>query len=79
MRMAGATAAPEVLHLSLIVNGELLDASGARLGRVNDLVVRLGSDQYPPVTGGLAKVAGRTVFVPAELIGEVASGRVANG
>ena len=38
----------------------------ARLGRVDDLIVRLGEDDYPPVTGLLATVAGRQVFVPAE-------------
>jgi CBS domain-containing protein len=75
--MAVATRAPKVLHLSLIVGGDVLDANGLRLGQVEDLIVRLGSDQYPPVTGVLARVAGRPVFVAAEAIGEIASARVA--
>ena len=37
-----ATAEPLVLHLSLVVGGELRDAAGERLGRVDDLIVRLG-------------------------------------
>jgi CBS domain-containing protein len=65
-----------VLHLSLIVGGELRDPSG-RIGRVDDLIVRLGDDEYPPVTGLLATVAGRQVFVPADEIEEIAHGRVA--
>jgi CBS domain-containing protein len=66
---------PRVLHLSLIVGGELRDRSGAKLGRVDDLIVRLGDDEYPPVTGLLATVAGRQVFVPADGVEEIDHGR----
>ena len=62
----------QVLHLSLVLGGELRDADGLRLGKVDDLIVRLGSDDYPPVTGALATIAGRAVFVPAELITAIA-------
>src|SRR5579885_1197333 len=71
-----ATVAPVVLHLSLVVGGELRDAAGEKLGRVDDLIVRLGEDEYPPVTGVVASVAGRQVFVPAEQVAEIAPGRV---
>jgi CBS domain-containing protein len=67
---------PLVLHLSLVVGGELRDAAGERLGRVDDLIVRLGDDDYPPVTGFVAQVAGRQVFVPAEQVVELGPGRV---
>jgi len=67
---------PQVLHLSLILKGDLVDATGVRLGRVDDLVVRLGTDDYPPVSGVVADVAGREVFVPAERLGEIEHGRV---
>jgi CBS domain-containing protein len=71
------TAAPaRVLHLSLILGGQLRDADGLRLGKVDDLIVRLGSDDYPPVTGALATIAGRAVFVPAELITVIEPGVV---
>jgi CBS domain-containing protein len=66
-----------VMHLSLVTGSSLVDGSGLRLGRVEDLIVRLGADHYPPVTGVLATVAGRGVFVPAEAIRDIASGRVA--
>jgi CBS domain-containing protein len=67
---------PAILHLSLVVGGDLCDATGDRLGRVDDLLVRLGEDDYPPVSGAVARVAGREVFVPAELIGEIEYDRV---
>jgi CBS domain-containing protein len=65
-----------VLHLSLVVGGELLDAAGEKLGRVDDQIVRLGEEDYPPVTGAVATVAGRQVFVAAEQIVEIGPGRV---
>jgi CBS domain-containing protein len=61
-----------ILHLSLIAGSELRDDTGGRLGRVEDVVVRLGAD-YPEVSGALATVAGRRVFVPAEIIAEIAN------
>jgi CBS domain-containing protein len=67
---------PRTLHLSLIVGGALLDRSGGKLGRVDDLIVRLGADEYPPVTGVLATVAGRQVFVSADEVAELDHGRV---
>ncbi len=67
-----------ILHLSLITGGALRDDHGGQLGRVDDVVVRLGAD-YPEVSGVLATVAGRRVFVPAEAITEVAHQRVELG
>jgi CBS domain-containing protein len=71
-----ATSPPRVLHLSLIVGGELRDRAGGKIGRADDLIVRLGEDEYPPVTGVLATVAGRQVFVPADEVEEIEHGRV---
>lgn len=65
-----------VAHLSLVVGGELVDAAGGRLGRVDDLIVRLGGDGYPPLAGLLATVAGRQVFVAAEQVAELGASRV---
>jgi hypothetical protein len=64
--------APEVLHLSLVVGAPLRDANGERLGRVEDLIVRLGGTGYPPITGFLVRVARRRSFLPAELVRDVA-------
>ena len=71
-----AAAIPRVLHLSLVAGGDLLDPEGAKLGRVDDLIVRLGGEEYPPVTGLLGTVAGRQVFVPADAIAELDQGHV---
>jgi CBS domain-containing protein len=68
--------APEVLHLSLILGGALRDADGSRLGRVDDLIVRLGGTGYPPITGFLATIAGRHSYVPAERVAAMATGAV---
>jgi CBS domain-containing protein len=65
-----------VLHLSLVVGCALRDASGERLGRVDDLIVRLGEDEYPPVSGIVATVAGRQVFVSTELVDRIEPGEV---
>jgi CBS domain-containing protein len=70
-----AASTPRLLHLSRIVGGELQAHDGGKLGRVEDLIVRLGEDGYPPVTGLLAAVAGRQVFVPAEYVSEIDHGR----
>jgi len=59
-----APSTPHVLHLSLVVGGSLRDDAGERLGRVDDLIVRLEGEEYPPVSGAVATVAGRQVFVP---------------
>jgi CBS domain-containing protein len=70
-----AVAPTRVLHLSLVLGGDLQGRDGGRLGRVEDLVVRLDAE-YPPVTGLLARLAGRDVFIGAGAIGELAHGRV---
>jgi CBS domain-containing protein len=67
-------ASPAVLHLSLVLGEPLWSEDGGRLGRIDDLIVRLGEDTYPPVTGLLATIAGRQVFVPADQVGRIESG-----
>jgi CBS domain-containing protein len=77
LRVKALTAsAPRLLHLSLVSGGDLVDQSGAKLGRIDDVIVRLGEDEYPPVTGLLVTVAGRQVFVPADEVEEIGHGRV---
>jgi CBS domain-containing protein len=65
-----------VLHLSLVVGGALRDPAGERLGRVDDLIVRLGDPGYPPITGFLVTVAGRQSYLPAERVAEMGHGVV---
>jgi CBS domain-containing protein len=68
-----------VLHLSLVTGGDLVGEDGGKMGRIDDLIVRLGEDDYPPVTGILATVAGRQVFVPAEAVAEIGERRTRLG
>jgi CBS domain-containing protein len=61
-----------VLHLSSLAGSPLLDSSGERLGRVEDLIVRLDvGDERPPVTGLKARIGGREMFVPADRIAQL--------
>jgi len=64
------------LHLSSVVGGALRDADDGRLGRVDDLIVRLGGADYPPITGVLVTVAGRQSYVPAERVADISVGEV---
>jgi CBS domain-containing protein len=61
--------AESVLHLSSLVGSPLLDSSGERLGKVEDLIARLDvGDQLPPIAGLKARIGGRELFVPADRI-----------
>jgi CBS domain-containing protein len=68
---APATQAPPILHLSTVVGSPLRDSDGERLGRVEDLIVRLGGAGYPPITGVLVSVAGRTSFLGADRVSDL--------
>jgi CBS domain-containing protein len=65
-----------VVHLSSVLRSPLLDRAGERLGRVEDLIVRLADAGYPPVTGLKARIGGRELFVPADRIAALAPGAV---
>jgi CBS domain-containing protein len=64
------------LHLSTILRSPLLDRVGERLGRVEDLIVRLADGGYPPVTGLKARIGGRDLFVPSDRIAMLEPGAV---
>ncbi len=66
----------DILHLSRVVRSPLVDDSGDRIGRVEDLVVRLGDDPHPPIVGLVVRFGGRDLFVPARKIAELAEGKV---
>jgi MgtE intracellular N domain/CBS domain len=68
---APAQQAPPILHLSSVVGKPLRDADGERLGKVEDLIVRLGGVGYPPITGVLVTVARRTSFVGADRVSDI--------
>ena len=58
------------------MRSRLVDSSGEQLGRVDDLIVRLADEAYPPLTGVKARIGGREVFVPADRIAALGPGRV---
>jgi|SRR5579875_1928576 len=61
----GRTPQPAPLCVSLLLGAPLRDRYGGRLGVVRDLIVRLDSGApWPEVTGLVARVAGRDLFVP---------------
>jgi CBS domain-containing protein len=68
---AAAAPAPPILHLSSVVGSPLRDSDGERLGKVDDLIVRLGGAGYPPITGVLVLVAGRESFVGVDAVSEI--------
>jgi CBS domain-containing protein len=68
---ATASETPPILHLSAVLGSPLRDADGERLGKVEDLIVRLGGVGYPPITGALVKVAGRTSYLGMERVSKI--------
>jgi CBS domain-containing protein len=65
-----------VVHLSTVLRSPLLDRAGERLGRVEDLIVRLADGGYPPVTGLKARIGGRELFVPVAAVAALEPGAV---
>jgi CBS domain-containing protein len=59
------------VHLSRILGSRVLSPSGEAVGKVDDLIVRLRGGDYPVVTGLVAKVGGRRVFVPIGAVSEL--------
>jgi CBS domain-containing protein len=68
---APATQAPPILHLSTVTGSPLRDSDGERLGKVQDVIVRLGGAGYPPITGFLVTVAGRTSYLGVERVSDI--------
>jgi len=63
--------------LSGVLNRPLVDAAtGDRLGRVRDVIVRIGDSPHPPATGLVVKIGGRELFVPVRKISAIEPGRV---
>ena len=67
----------EILHLSSVIKRPLVDATGDRLGRVQDLIVRAGESPHPPVVGLVVDIGGRDLFVPIRKVAAFEPGRVA--
>lgn len=71
MTTSPAAAAPQagsgrVLHLSELLGRPITDKRGESIGRLADVIVRLRGAENPLVTGLVAAVGSREVFVPLE-------------
>jgi CBS domain-containing protein len=66
----------EILHLSTFLRRPIFDQDGDRIGRVQDLVARLGDDAHPPIVGAVIRIEGRNLFVPIRKIGGLSEGRM---
>ncbi|BBZ43428.1 hypothetical protein MPRM_07090 [Mycobacterium parmense] len=68
------------MHLSQLLRATVQARSGETVGRVEDVIVRLsGGDEYPVVTGIVAGVGGRRVFIGDKSIDEYGTDRVVLG
>ncbi len=66
---SGAPADNKVtLRLSRLLKRPVADSSGETIGRLADVIVRLRGSDYPLVTGLVAAVGGREIFVPIEQV-----------
>lgn len=58
------------LRLSGLLRRPVTDSSGESLGKLSDVIVRLRGSDYPLMTGLVASVGGRDIFIP---VGQVSS------
>lgn len=68
---ASAVAAPARLYLSQVVGRPVLDAQGARLARIQDLIVRFGAAPHPPVSGLVARQGRRDFYLSWSHVAEL--------
>jgi len=54
-----------MLFLTSIVDQPVEGKSGEPIGRIEDLIVRMGEDRYPPISGLIVRDGRRRFFVPA--------------
>src|ERR1700674_2290484 len=64
------------LMVTQLLNSPVLNPAGDELGRLADLIVKLGEGGYPPVTGIKVRIGGRDVFVGTQDIEKIAPGAV---
>ena len=65
-----------LVHLSSLIKRPLVDPDGESIGRVQDLIVRVGERPHPPITGAVVRIEGRDLFVPVDKIAGIEHGKV---
>jgi CBS domain-containing protein len=74
--MSTDVATDSPLLLTQLVHGAVLSPTGDRIGRVEDVIVRLSDRGYPRVSGLKVRIGGRDLFVPEHMLADVGPGRV---
>ena len=64
------------LILTQLLNSPVLNPAGDELGRLEDLIVKLGEGGYPPVTGIKVRIGGSEVYVGMSDVQKLAPGEV---
>jgi hypothetical protein len=64
------------LHLSELLRRPITDRGGESIGRLSDVIVRLRGAENPLVTGLVATVGGRELYVPIEQASSLSSDEV---
>jgi MgtE intracellular N domain/CBS domain/PRC-barrel domain len=80
MHAPSAAPAPQAGHscplrLSDLLRRPITDRGGESIGRLSDVIVRLGGAEDPVVTGLVAAVGRRRVFVPIDQVASLGSAR----
>lgn len=60
-----------MLYLSQILGSPVLDVRNEQIAAIDDVLVKYGSDEYPPVIGILARFRRRVFFIPGRNIGDI--------
>ena len=53
-----------MLYVSQILNRPIFDARNEKIAAINDILVRYGDEEYPPVIGLVARYRRRNFFIP---------------
>jgi CBS domain-containing protein len=66
---------PNIVHLSALLGSPLLDRNGDRVGKIDDLIVRASAGDHPLISGIVANIGGRELFVPVDSLFAMVPGR----
>ncbi|WP_060950372.1 magnesium transporter MgtE N-terminal domain-containing protein [Streptomyces hygroscopicus] len=64
------------VYLAQLLRRPLVGGDGEVVGRLADVIVRLRGRDYPLVTGLVARMAGREVFLPAEQVADLGAEKI---
>lgn len=66
----------EPILLRQLVHSPVVSPAGNRIGRLQDVIVRLADGGYPRVSGLKVRIGGRALFVPAQIVQRMEPGKV---